>query len=51
MAIPNHPDHRDQLSTDNPDTSQRALSSKALPLVVLVVLLITIIASYYWYAA
>ena len=51
MAIPNHPEHRDHLSTDDPDVSQRALSSKALPLVVLVVLIITIIATYYWYAA
>lgn len=51
MAIPPHSDyHLDHPSAD-PDVSQRALSSRALPIVVLVVLLITIIATYYWYAA
>ena len=46
MAIPHHPDH---LPTER-DNSQRAYSSKALPIVVLIVLLVTIIATYYWYA-
>lgn len=50
MAIPHNPDNRsDQPPTDR-DTTQRAFSSKALPIVVLIVLLITIIAAYYWYA-
>ena len=51
MAIPPQSNyHRDHPSTD-PDTSQRVLSSRALPIIVLVVLVITVIASYYWYAA
>lgn len=48
MTIPHQPDHHHP-STD-PDVSERALSSRALPIVVLIVLLITIIATYYWYA-
>ena len=47
MAIPHHSDH----PSTEPDKSQRAYSSQALPLVVLIVLLITIIATYYWYAS
>jgi hypothetical protein len=48
MALPHHPDHLHATERDN---SQRAYSSKALPIVVLIVLLITIIATYYWYAS
>ncbi len=54
MAIPQHPDHRSDHHLDHPsadrDTSERAFSSRALPIVVLIVLLITVIATYYWYA-
>ncbi len=58
MAIPQHPDHRSDHRSDHHldhpsadrDTSERAFSSRALPIVVLIVLLITVIATYYWYA-
>ena len=52
MAIPHPSDqpHRDHPSVE-PDTSQRVMGSRILPIVVLIVLLITIIATYYWYAA
>lgn len=49
MAIPNLPDHPDH-PPGRRDLSQRAMSSKALPIVVLIVLLITVVATYYWYA-
>ena len=46
MAIPHQPNHH---PTER-DNSQRAYGSNTLPIVVLIVLLITIIATYYWYA-
>jgi hypothetical protein len=46
MTIPHHPDP----SSTERDTTQKAYSSKALPIVVLIVLFITVVATYYWYA-
>lgn len=47
MATPNHPD---PLTTEERDPTQRVYSSKTLPIVVLIVLFITVVATYYWYA-